>query len=207
MNLSEFQTENKIPPKQIIKTVQGQFRKYSKITHSMVCHSEDYGIQLVPEAEKLITTTYGCNSEPTRDTHKLKHRLSCRVSNEDYQKFNSAKQYYKYDTVQDFLADLVKTQIQGYLMANEPKAIEVKRQAEAGEYIKIVQPCFKDEKVINKVFRVVDQGDTGGAWIDMEIDADDHYYLNSEYVVLENYKEKAPDTLASVKGIEKPSQE
>ena len=57
------------------------------------------------------------------------------------------------------------------------------------------------------MFRVVDQGDTGGAWIDMEIDADDHYYLNSEYVVLENYKEKAPDTLASVKGIEKPSQE
>ena len=97
----------------------------------MVCHA-DYGIQLVPEAEK----TSQQRMDASLHAHKLKHRLSCRVSNEDYQKFNSAKQYYKYDTVQDFLADLVKTQIQGYLMANEPKAIEVKRQAEAGEYIK-----------------------------------------------------------------------
>lgn len=80
MDMRQFQAKTGMKSKDIIHTLQNDFPRYGKATHSMVSNPHMYGVKLIPEAESILT-----GSAPRRgDRHKCKYRLTCRVTKSRY---------------------------------------------------------------------------------------------------------------------------
>ena len=105
MDVKAFAEEHKIMDKDIISTIQSEFKKYDKHLHSKVKRPEEYGIRLVEDAELLIESAYATEPKTPRraDTHKLKCRVSCRLTKRKLKRLQQAFKGDGYDTIQDGL--------------------------------------------------------------------------------------------------------
>lgn len=101
-----------IPGKDMLAVVRTIYPKYDKTIQSKCEHGEDYGIQLRPDAMAALVAKFApdlltAGKRPSRDRHRLAHRISCRLPEAE---FDLLQQRVRADghTVQSWLTEVVR---------------------------------------------------------------------------------------------------
>lgn len=98
-----------ITRREMIETIKKQFPKYSKMAQTVVCNPDDYGAQLIPEAEMLLANTYGFyDGLSIKRKHKACKRkkgnsLHVRLDDTMYARFEAVFQRSSFISKQDML--------------------------------------------------------------------------------------------------------
>lgn len=110
---AESKTKKKTDPKdsvEIVRLISEKFPKFSKIQLCMLRNPE-YGVRLVPEAERLLRekgkriTTATLPQKKKRVAEKK--RVSVRLSDADYEKVKEQMQNAKCSSMQEYLEQLI----------------------------------------------------------------------------------------------------
>lgn len=116
MNLREMREKNGIPTKDIIAVVQSLYPKYDKQLQSKCENGDKYGIRLREDAEQELILRYGIVEPlkaPKRDSHKLKYKVQCRLSESEYKALQQQIKADGFDTMQAFLAFMLRRYLKG----------------------------------------------------------------------------------------------
>ena len=98
-----------ITRKDMINCLKNQFPKYEKMAQTVVCNPDDYGAQLIPEAEALLVANFGMHEglsyKPKRKKcHRKKgNKLTVRLDDTMYSRLMEAYQRSSFGSVQDFI--------------------------------------------------------------------------------------------------------
>lgn len=84
--LRKMRIEALASPKDFVDTVKVLYPKFDKTLESKCEHGDVYGVRLMADAERLLADTFG---KRKADRHKLKYRLSARVTEEEYNEFQA----------------------------------------------------------------------------------------------------------------------
>lgn len=88
--------------KEVVALIKAEYPKYDKYLHSKVKKPLEYGIRLLEEAEKLITTTEP--QKPHRaDRHRIRCKVSCRLKERKKKRLQLALKKHGYFNMQDGL--------------------------------------------------------------------------------------------------------
>lgn len=91
MDVLEFRMANRLAAREIVKAIQEEYPKYDKHLNSKVERPEQYGICLLPAACRVLSKAFPeARNGPVRDYHRLKHRVSCRLEKEEYERLQRA---------------------------------------------------------------------------------------------------------------------
>ncbi|MDO4175801.1 MAG: hypothetical protein Q4D42_13665 [Eubacteriales bacterium] len=103
----------------MILLVKKQYPGFDKSLLSKCTNSQKYGVQLVPEAMKILLKRFGQEQTPEKPQNKRTssgHRLSCRISarlpDADYAALQQRLKADGYKTMQAWLADMVRQYLQ-----------------------------------------------------------------------------------------------
>lgn len=80
MDMKEYRLNTGMSVKDVVSCLKEHYPKYSKITHSMVENPDKYGVQLLPEAQKLLPAAESPKKPRTADRHRKKHQFLYRVT-------------------------------------------------------------------------------------------------------------------------------
>lgn len=95
-NYPKYCVQAGISRRDMIEVLKKKFPKYEKMTQTVVCNPDDYGAQLIPEAEELLVTSFGFHeglSLKKRRNHgnaKKPNRLCVRLDDALYAAFETA---------------------------------------------------------------------------------------------------------------------
>jgi hypothetical protein len=105
MDKKTVAAKRRVMDKTLVELVRSKYPRYDKTLHSKVRRPEDYGVQLVAGARKLIEEVYGLNvlTSLLRDVRRLPCRVSCRLSERDRARLQLAMAEDNHITVQDEL--------------------------------------------------------------------------------------------------------
>ena len=101
----------------MIRVLRTQYRRYGGATNAMVNNPETYGVCLLPEAEKLLAQRCGYDKSLSKAreltirkaaVRKKPNRLSIYLTDEMYERFRKKMQENGFDTVQNFLMDILE---------------------------------------------------------------------------------------------------
>jgi hypothetical protein len=92
--------------KEIVKIIREHYPKYDKYLHSKVKRPELYAIRLIEEAEKLISPEKPQEARRT-DRHRLKGRVSCRLSERKKRRLQLALKRKGITSMQDGLTYII----------------------------------------------------------------------------------------------------
>lgn len=104
--LRELRRRVKAKPAEFVAAVRTIYPKYDKTLESKCEHGEDYGVQLRPDAMKYLIEKYDALAK-TADTHRLKGRVSCRLTTDACETFKIYIDERGYYTVQDYLSEYI----------------------------------------------------------------------------------------------------
>lgn len=111
-DLRSLRLSQKIPAKDMVAVVRELYPKYDKTIQSKCENGDIYGIQLRPDAMAALLKAFPTEAteapcKPKTERHRLTHRVSARLGNEEY---GALQQYLKADgvTMQQWLASVVK---------------------------------------------------------------------------------------------------
>lgn len=107
-----------IKPGQFTGAIREQFPKFSKIQKSMICAPDRYGLQLVPDAEALLTARFGrhpglacTDPRPARKKPRPVRSKPCRLvvylPEDVNDRVRALMQRRGYETVQEFLCTIL----------------------------------------------------------------------------------------------------
>lgn len=95
--------------KQAITTLNNKYPKFGKATMTMICNPQDYGVQLVSEAERELIDAFGYHSglaeRRRRNDHnrKKKNKLTLRLDDSLYQQLQEVYHRTAFASMQDML--------------------------------------------------------------------------------------------------------
>lgn len=97
----------------IVGIVQRRHPKYDKTLQSKCERTELYGIQIADDSMKdLRDELLPKEIRSGHDRHRLTARVSCRLEPEEHSRFLELVQRCGYDTVQDYLSDLIRKTVE-----------------------------------------------------------------------------------------------
>ena len=115
-NLKQLR-ENKTPQEnaEMVALVKKSYPGFDKTLLSKCSNSKRYGVELVPEAMKILLERFGQEQPPEKPQKKRTssgHRFSCRISarlpDADYQALQRQLKADGYKTMQAWIAEMVK---------------------------------------------------------------------------------------------------
>ena len=117
-NLKEFRLKKGILAKDIVAVVQTIYPKYDMTLQSKCEGSDAYGVCLTPKAMKAVYAKFDPDGSARKhlrsaDQHRLKDRLHGRITADEAAQLQQKLAADGYDTVQDWLTDVVR----GYISA------------------------------------------------------------------------------------------
>lgn len=107
---AQFCREAEITRRQMINAIKTKFPMYEKPTQTMVCNSGDYAVQLLPEAENILVSSFGWHPGLSiqRPKGKRSHanknkprRLTVRLSEETFNQTQMLMERLHFATIQD----------------------------------------------------------------------------------------------------------
>lgn len=110
--LRELRAAKNIPVREMVACVRELFPRYDKHLHSKCEHGEVYGILLNPKAMDALRVKYAPAQKQTRHgKHRLTKRISCRLTDEDYESLLRFTHEDGFEKMQDWLTDVVRQYI------------------------------------------------------------------------------------------------
>lgn len=107
-DLKRIRIFKSIPAKDMVSVVKELYPRYDKTLQSKCENGSDYGVCLLPDAEKAICREFAPELQRKRDGHRLTCRISCRLETADYEALKRNIAADGYTTTQDWLSDMVK---------------------------------------------------------------------------------------------------
>ena len=104
--LRELRRRVKAKPADFVAAVRTIYPKYDKTLESKCEHGEDSRAHLRPDAMKYLIEKYDALAK-TADTHRLKGRVSCRLTTDACETFKIYIDERGYFTVQDYLSEYI----------------------------------------------------------------------------------------------------
>jgi hypothetical protein len=95
--------------KQIISTLKSKYKKFGKATMTMVCNPGDYGVSLLPEAERKLIDEFGYHAglmerrRRSEGNRKKKNRLYVRLDDSLFEQVNEVYQRSAFASMQDMI--------------------------------------------------------------------------------------------------------
>lgn len=95
--------------KQAIITLNNKYPKFGKATMTMICNPADYGVQLVPDAEKKLIDEFGYHAglasrrRRAECNRKKKNKLTVRLDDGLYEQMMEAYRRTSFASLQDFI--------------------------------------------------------------------------------------------------------
>ena len=128
-SLKELRLKKQIPAKEMVALVQTIYPKYDMTSQSKCENTDAYGICLPQKAMKALYAKYDPDGNVrkhlrTADQHRLQDRLHGRITAEEAAQLQRQLAADGYDTVQDWLTDVVR----GYIHKDEASMICSKRK-------------------------------------------------------------------------------
>lgn len=121
MNLKELRAERGIMAKDMVSVVRSIYPKYDKTIHSKVERGREYGIDLRADAMTALGSAFSFEPNlPVKKkrayAHLLTRRISCRLTDSDYDLLQLRLRSDGYKTVQAWLTN----QVSGYIERRAP---------------------------------------------------------------------------------------
>lgn len=115
--LRELRLRCQLPAKDMVAVVQELYPKYDKTMQSKCERGSEYGVDLRPDAMEALYRRFDPGSLEARrrkksSGHRLTCRISCRLEDEDYRVLQQYIQADGYQTMQDWLTDMVRQYIE-----------------------------------------------------------------------------------------------
>lgn len=116
-NLKQLR-ENKTPQEnaEMVALVKKSYPGFDKTLLSKCSNSERYGVELIPEAMKILLERFGQEQPPKKPQKQRageRHRFSCRISarlpDADYQALQRRLQEDGYKTIQAWIAEMLSS--------------------------------------------------------------------------------------------------
>lgn len=98
-----------ITRKQAISTLNNNYPKFGKATMTMICNPDDYGVQLIPEAEKKLIDEFGWHAglaerrRKSESRRKKKNKLTLRLDDSLYMQLQEVYHRTAFASMQDLL--------------------------------------------------------------------------------------------------------
>lgn len=121
-NYAEYRKAVGIKNADMIRVIRSSYRKYGGATNAMVNNPENYGVCLLPEAEKLLVAHFGyanglseVKEKPVRKAalRKRPNRLSVYLTDDMFMQIRDTMKLQGYETVQDFLLKILTDYLGG----------------------------------------------------------------------------------------------
>lgn len=112
----QYREEVGIRNADMIRVLRTQYKRYGGATNAMVNNPDTYGVCLIPEAEKLLVERFGfgnglsnAKEKPVKKAalRKKPNRLSVYLSDDMFQLFRERMLEEGYETVQDFIMEIL----------------------------------------------------------------------------------------------------
>lgn len=115
-DLRELRLRCQLPAKDLVAVVQEIYPKYDKTMQSKCERGSEYGVDLRPDAMEALYRRFDPAALTARrrkkdSGHRLTCRISCRLEDEDYRALQQHIQADGYQTMQDWIADMVRQYI------------------------------------------------------------------------------------------------
>lgn len=98
-----------ISRKNAIAALNNKYPKFGKATMTMICNPDDYGVQLVPDAERKLIDEFGWHAglsvrkRKSDANRKKKNRLTLRLDDSLYEQLQTVYNRTAFASMQDFL--------------------------------------------------------------------------------------------------------
>lgn len=105
--------------KEVVAAVKTVAPRYDKFIDSKVRRPHLYGIRLTSAAENAVKAAGLSESHeiaPKRDSHRLQHRISCRLTKTKFELLQRAKKWYGHETTQAQLHAMIDIYLERYKM-------------------------------------------------------------------------------------------
>ncbi|WP_409969572.1 hypothetical protein RFF05_06580 [Bengtsoniella intestinalis] len=114
--LRALRLEKNIPTKDMVATVQTVYPKYDKTIQSKCENGGDYGVTISQAAMDTLYDTFDpdrstARKSRTADRHRLPCRITCRLTEKDYQALQQLVDDKGYPSMQDWMAAVVQETI------------------------------------------------------------------------------------------------
>lgn len=115
-DLRELRLRCQLPAKDMVAVVQELYPKYDKTMQSKCERGSEYGVDLRHDAMAALYQRFDPGALEARrrkksSGHRLTCRISCRLEDEDYRVLQQYIQADGYQTMQDWLTDMVRQYI------------------------------------------------------------------------------------------------
>lgn len=100
------------PAKEYIEVIRLVAPRYDKHLHSKIKRPDLYGIRLTEAAEQAVQDAFGPPRDTSKDYHKLKAKIQCRLTDAEIDRLQSALKADGFVTMQDCLSHLVRSYIE-----------------------------------------------------------------------------------------------
>ena len=109
----------------LVSKVQEAYPKYDKHLHSKCERTEEYGVTLCEEGMELLLNAYGPErpkTAPQRYNRRTPCLVSCRLTREEFAQLQQVITASGYDSMQAFVAKVLRGYIRRYEKSKEAKA-------------------------------------------------------------------------------------
>lgn len=111
--LRALRLDLQLPAKDIVAVVQTLYPKYDKTMQSKCERGSEYGVDLRPDAMKALYERFAPERLQARrakkdDGHRLTHRISARLEDEDYEALQLNMEADGYATAQEWITAMVR---------------------------------------------------------------------------------------------------
>jgi hypothetical protein len=108
MTIREFREENELSGRDVVKIIQQSYPKFNKAALSYAENFDKTGVTLTSKAKTLLFESNPEYKRKMADGHRLKCRLSTRVTEDEFCRFNALREEDgRFSTTQDFLKFIV----------------------------------------------------------------------------------------------------
>lgn len=117
--LRELRLSRNIPAKEMVDVVRKKYPKYDKTMQSKCERSNEYGVQIKPDAMKALYSEFAPEMlKKGSSGHRLKCRISCRLEDAEYEALQEHIREDGFDTMQDWLSFMVRQYLKGKEQTN-----------------------------------------------------------------------------------------
>lgn len=136
--LHNLSLSKNLSTKEIVAAVQKHCPKFDKTLLSKVKHAEEYGVTLKPDVlnkviDQLVPDEKAAIKKRRDGHHRLTCRISCRLKDDDYSALQQAIKADGYNTMQNWLTDLVRE----YIKSKQPEFDHRRASAAQKEYCRV----------------------------------------------------------------------
>lgn len=115
-NYPKYCVQAGISRRDMIEVLKKKFPKYEKMTQTVVCNPDDYGAQLIPEAEALLVANFGMHEglsyKPKKKSNRRKsNKLTVRLDDTMYARLLRYYSRSSFASMQDFVEAAISSML------------------------------------------------------------------------------------------------